>query len=120
MDLSFDFKKKFTLEQRLAESSRIQSKYPDRIPIVVEANNGDSNNIVLDKSKYLVPSDLTFGQLVHVIRKRVKLSPEEAIFMFTSDGALVASSELVSSVYKRHKCEDGFVYFKVSKENTFG
>ena len=119
MDLSFQFKKKFTLEQRTDESARIRSKYPDRIPIVVEPNNTDKT-FVLDKHKYLVPSDLTFGQLLHVIRKRVKLAQEEAIYMFTDDGTLVASSELVSSVYKRHKSDDGFVYFKVSKENTFG
>lgn len=33
-------------------------------------------------SRYLVPSDLTVGQFVYVIRKRIKLSPEKAIFIF--------------------------------------
>ena len=32
--------------------------------------------------RYLVPSDLTVGQFVYVIRKRIKVSPEKAIFMF--------------------------------------
>lgn len=32
--------------------------------------------------RYLVPSDLTVGQFVYVIRKRIKLSPEKAIFIF--------------------------------------
>ena len=29
-----------------------------------------------------MPSDLTVGQFVYVIRKRIKLSPERAIFIF--------------------------------------
>jgi hypothetical protein len=31
----------------------------------------------IDKKKYLVPMDLTVGQFVYVIRKRIKLSPEK-------------------------------------------
>ena len=36
----------------------------------------------IDKKKYLVPADLTVGQFVYVIRKRIRVSPEQAIFMF--------------------------------------
>ena len=32
--------------------------------------------------RYLVPADLTVGQFVYVIRKRIRVSPEQAIFMF--------------------------------------
>jgi GABA(A) receptor-associated protein len=32
-----------------------------------------------------VPSDLTVGQFVYVIRKRIKLSPEKAIFIFVKN-----------------------------------
>ena len=30
---------------------------------------------LIDKKKYLVPSDLTVGQFVYVIRKRIKVGP---------------------------------------------
>ena len=33
-------------------------------------------------SRYLVPADLTVGQFVYVIRKRIKLNAEKAIFIF--------------------------------------
>jgi GABA(A) receptor-associated protein len=39
----------------------------------------------IDKKKYLVPADLTVGQFVYVIRKRIKLSPEKAIFIFINN-----------------------------------
>lgn len=32
-----------------------------------------------------MPSDLTVGQFVYVIRKRIKLSPEKAIFIFVKN-----------------------------------
>ena len=36
----------------------------------------------LPARRYLVPADLTVGQFVYVIRKRIRVSPEQAIFMF--------------------------------------
>jgi len=35
--------------------------------------------------RYLVPSDLTIGQFIYVIRKRIKLSPQQAIFVFVNN-----------------------------------
>lgn len=37
------------------------------------------------KCRYLVPADLTVGQFVYVIRKRIKLSAEKAIFIFVDN-----------------------------------
>ena len=39
----------------------------------------------IDKKKYLVPADLTVGQFVYVIRKRIELPPEKAIFIFVNN-----------------------------------
>ena len=36
-------------------------------------------------ARYLVPADLTVGQFVYVIRKRIKLSSEKAIFIFVDN-----------------------------------
>lgn len=46
--------------------------------------------------RYLVPSDLTVGQFVYVIRKRIKLSPERAIFIFVRN-ILPPSGDLAAS-----------------------
>lgn len=35
--------------------------------------------------RYLVPADLTVGQFVYVVRKRIKLSAEKAIFVFVKN-----------------------------------
>jgi GABA(A) receptor-associated protein len=95
-----------------------------------------SDIATIDKKKYLVPSDLTVGQFVYVIRKRIKLSPEKAIFIFV-DEVLPPTAALMSSIYEEHKDEDGFLYItyvsrfdlyntraytlhSYSGENTFG
>lgn len=70
-------------------------------------------------NRYLVPADLTVGQFVYVIRKRIRLSPEKAIFVFVRN-VLPPTAALMSSVYEDHKDEDGFLYVAYSGENTFG
>lgn len=65
-----------------------------------------SDIATIDKKKYLVPADLTVGQFVYVIRKRIKLSPDKAIFIFV-DEVLPPTAALMSSIYEEHKDEDG-------------
>ncbi|KAI8923278.1 autophagy protein Atg8 ubiquitin like protein [Entophlyctis helioformis] len=112
------FKDDHPFEKRKLEADRIKEKYPDRIPCIVEkAEKSDIPNI--DKKKYLVPCDLTVGQFVWVIRKRIKISSEKAIFIFVNN-VLPPASSLLSEVYAQHKDEDGFLYIVYSSENTFG
>lgn len=73
----------------------------------------------IDKKKYLVPSDLTVGQFVFVIRQRIKLAPEKAIFIFV-DEVLPPTAALMSSIYEEYRDEDGFLYVSYSGENCFG
>lgn len=101
------FKDSNPLEKRKLEAERIRQKYPDRIPCLVE-KNVKSDIASVDKNKYLVPSDLTMGQFVYVIRKRIKLAPEKAIFILVND-LMPPSSSLISQVYQEHKDEDGFL-----------
>ncbi|GAB2231582.1 hypothetical protein Droror1_Dr00010591 [Drosera rotundifolia] len=112
------FKLDFSFEMRKAESARIKEKFPERIPIIVErAERTDIPDI--DKKKYLVPADLTVGQFVYVVRKRVKLSADKAIFIFVKN-TLPPTGALLSAIYEEHKDEDGFLYMTYSGENTFG
>lgn len=116
--MSKSFKEQHSLEKRKAEATRIRSKYPDRIPVISEKNVKSSINDI-DKKKYLVPNDLTFGQFIYVIRKRIKLLPEQAIFVFVNNRQIPAS-ELMSQVYAQYKDDDGFLYVTYSGESTFG
>jgi GABA(A) receptor-associated protein len=118
------FKDEHPFEKRKAEAERIRQKYNDRIPVrlpvlassfmsncpqVICEKVEKSDIATIDKKKYLVPADLTVGQFVYVIRKRIKLSPEKAIFIFV-DEVLPPTAALMSSIYEEHKDEDGFLY----------
>lgn len=110
------FKDKHSYNKRLQESTRIKLKYPDRIPIIVDQ---DKNLPIIDKQKFLVPCDLTVGQFMFVLRKRITLKPEDAIFLFVNN-SLPPTSTILSKIYGSEKDEDGFLYVNISGENTFG
>ena len=114
-----NFKNIHDFEKRKSEADKIRAKYPDRIPVICERNLRATDVPDIDKKKYLVPSDLTAGQFLYVVRKRMKLSPEKAIFIFVNN-TLPPSGELMSQIYKSHKDEDGFLYVVYSGESTFG
>ena len=111
-----DFKTEYTFHQRLHEATTIRNKYPDRIPCRVESK---CKELILDKKKYLIPGDLTIGQFVYLVRKRINLSPEKAIFIFVNN-VIPPSSVLISQVYNEHKDPSNFLFFTLSLENTFG
>lgn len=113
-----DFKSAHPFEKRKAEAGRIRIKYPDRIPVIAERTSG-SQIADIDKKKYLVPVDLTMGQFVYVIRKRIKLPPEQALFIFINN-TLPPAAALMSQVYKEHADCDNFLYVTYSGENVFG
>ena len=113
-----NFKKKYSLEKRKEESKKILNKYPEKIPIIVEKDK-KSKIKDIDKNKYLVPEDLTMAQFLYVVRKRITLSPEEALYCFI-DNSLPTTSSTMSTIYHEHKDEDGFLYITYCSENVFG
>merc|ERR1712010_59264 len=113
------FKDEHNFEKRVEESDKILKKHADRIPVICEKAEG-SDIPEIDRKKYLVPQELTVGQFVYVVRKRLRLPPEKAIFIFV-DGRLPSTgAALMSQMYKDYKDQDGFLYATYSGENTFG
>tara|TARA_B110000902_G_C13812190_1_gene400288 strand:- start:30 stop:377 length:348 start_codon:yes stop_codon:yes gene_type:complete len=107
-----------SIEDRIKESQKITLKYPTRIPIIVEKSK-KCNLQDIDKKKYLVPKDMTIGQFVYVIRKRIKLDTSEALFVMI-DNTLESSNRLLGQVYDDKANKDGFLYITYTSENTFG
>lgn len=120
MYLSIPFKHEFKFEQRLLEAKRVVSKYPDRVPIICERSlNASSGCPIIDKRKYLVPRDLTMGQFLYVIRRRLKLSQDKALFLFIHN-KIPASTSSINYIYESYKDNDCYLYVSYDQENTFG
>jgi len=112
------FKTSFPFEKRKDESDRIREKYPDKIPVIVERAYGSSVHEI-DKKKYLVPIDLTMGQFIYIVRRRINLPAEQALFLFLGN-SIAPTSALMGTTYEKKKDADGFLYITYAGENTFG
>jgi GABA(A) receptor-associated protein len=115
---SASFKNSLSLAERKHQACRIREKYPNRIPVICEkAANSDVPDV--DKKKYLVPHDLSVGQFLYVIRKRIQLPSSMAIYLFVNN-TIPPTSLMMLMLYEQHADEDGFLYMSYSGENTFG
>lgn len=113
------YKDRISFHERSAESRRISDKFPGRIPVIVERSPRDKLVPNLDKEKFLVPGDLTTAQFIYIIRKRLTLPSETALFLFVN-GVLPTTATLIRELYGMYKDHDGFLYAQYSGENTFG
>ena len=112
---------KYSFFERNTEATKIMKRYPDRIPVICEKNRHDVSCPEIDKHKYLVPHDITVGQFIYVIRKRIRLPASSALFLFVGEDAILLPINLeMLDVYHRYKNKDGFLYILYSKENVFG
>lgn len=105
-----------TLNENRELSKRLKNKYPNRIPVLVKANN---DTITLKKHKFLPIKDSTFGNFLYFIRQYVDLNSKQSIIAFANN-TLVPVSSTLDELYQIHADADGFLYIYITKENTFG
>lgn len=115
MDLPYKCQK--SLSQRISESHQMMSRYPDRTPIIVERRSKSIQ--LIDKRKFMAPHTLLMNQMNFVIRRRLNMPPEHALFVFVGE-TLIPMNKMVKQVYDEHADEDGFLYLTYDFENTFG
>ena len=114
------FKDSTEFDTRKNEADRVRLKYPNRIPVIVERAKNCIEIDRIDKKKYLVPTDLTMGQFIYVIRKRLKqMTAEKGLFIFVGN-IMPPTGENMAVIYEKKKDDDGFLYITYSGENTFG
>lgn len=145
--MNWQYKHEHSLEQRRFESERIRRRYPDRIPVIVQpllsssvsstvlstslfrsfstsSTSSSCNEITstrLENEKFLVPSELSFGQFAYNIRRRLRLRAEHALFFYIgSYGKQPVLSSTMESLYNDNKDTDGFLYVCYADEKVFG
>ncbi|CAM4783847.1 unnamed protein product [Rotaria magnacalcarata] len=99
--MRWEFKINNPYENRRAEGERIRREYPDRCAVVVE-RAPNSRIPDLPSKKYLVPNDLTVGQFYFLIRKRIQLRPEDALFFFVNN-TIPSTSMTMGALYQEHQ-----------------
>lgn len=120
--ISIDFtKKSFTDNEKTMikkEVSVIKEKYPTYIPIIVRTKETE----MLTKRKFLVSGDITVGQFMTILRKKMeRLKQSEAVFLFINDTVIPPASTFLQTLYANHKDpETDMLFITACKENTFG
>jgi GABA(A) receptor-associated protein len=106
-------------EKRKSESLRILNKYPDRVPVII--NPIDNKAPPISNHKYLVPTNITLGQYMHIVRPKIKISPKEALFFFIGNTKLICpAGESISTIYSKYANNDGYLYIYYNIESAFG
>ena len=85
-------------EQRRKECDKIRNQFPDKIPIICE-KDPKSNIKDIDKTKYLVPADLTVANFSSMIRKRIEIPEEAAFYLLANGKSSLTGDKLLSEVY---------------------
>ncbi len=102
------------------ELETIHKKYPNHICVFVQQSSRSADLPPLDKHKYLVPKDLTVGSFLFMIRKRMSLPADKALFMFVNN-TIPTSSSTLAELYAQHSANSvGYLNIVYAGESTFG
>ena len=116
---NYEYKLIHPFRRRRKESELAMRKYIDKLPVIIERS--DHTNVgLIDKNKYLLPRDMTIGQLLYSIRRKIKLESYEGLFLFVDNSTIPRTNETIEEVYMKYKDKDNFLYITYSGENAFG
>jgi microtubule-associated protein 1 light chain len=105
---------------RKDEVASIRSKFPQKVPVIVERYHKEKDLPLLDKTKFLVPEELTMSQFVTIIRNRMGLSSTQAFYLLVNNKSLASMSMTMSQIYEQELDEDGFLYMVYASHEFFG
>ena len=113
-----------SFHKRCKDSERVIAKHKDKLPVIV--GPGSDSAPVISNHKFLVPVDMTVGHMMHMLRSRVHVKPDQALFLFvnsmtdTSHDSIPSNTQMIGQLYSMYRSEDGFLYIKYDVESTFG
>jgi GABA(A) receptor-associated protein len=102
------------------EYQRLCARFPHKVFVLLDrAEPGGKDLPLIDKRKYIVPKDITVGQFMFILRKRLNLPPEKAVFLFVRN-ALPTTAQTMSQLNTDYADSDGFLRMVYTGEAVFG
>ncbi|KAK9963294.1 hypothetical protein ABG768_006492 [Culter alburnus] len=114
------FKQRKCLATRKDEVCNIRSKFPNKLPVIVERYLREKKLPLLDKTKFLVPNELTLGQFLSLLRSKIALEASQALYLLISGRNMSCLSTSMGEVYSQFRDPDGFLYITYASQDMFG
>jgi microtubule-associated protein 1 light chain len=110
-----------SFNERKKKCNLLLSKYPDKIPVILEKSKVDKYLPKIDKSKLLVSQDMTVSNIIKLLKSNLKINENTSIYIIIAKkNVMVSGSQSIFSIYQEHKNDDGFLYLEYCTENVFG
>lgn len=114
--------KEYNIEK--AHSILEKKEYQNQNYSLVILDRFDTRVSKIDKHKYVCPGCLQFGEFMMTVRKKLKLSPDEALFFYILDekgkaNIIPRAIETMATLYKQYSI-NGYMFVTYTIESTFG
>uniref|UniRef100_A0A5S6R0X5 Uncharacterized protein n=1 Tax=Trichuris muris TaxID=70415 RepID=A0A5S6R0X5_TRIMR len=117
---TISYKASKSLAKRREETALVKSRFPNKLPVVIERHYKETVLPAIEKNKFLVPKEATMIQLLAVLRNRLNLRHGHTFYFLINGRTLVTSNETIMNVYEKHVDDDGFLYLTYTSKESFG
>ncbi|VVD03599.1 uncharacterized protein LOC126970534 [Leptidea sinapis] len=114
----FEPKKDFIT--RKEEVKKIKMRYPNKTPLIVTKYYKERDLPSMDKIKFLVPEEITMSQFLVIIRNKIRIKPNQALYLVINNRSMLSMSLTMAQAYEMYGDEDGFLYVTYASQEVFG
>ena len=108
------FKAQNTYETRKEVAFKIREQYQDRVPVIVQLDRRAIKILIIEKKKFLAPTDIPLCKFMIEVRKVIQTSRQAPLAVMVESGEMVSGNDTMGVLYERFKDPDGFLYILFS------
>lgn len=122
MSIMSSYKNDTSETARMLKSRLLITKYPNSIPVILEKSPSDKVLSNINKTKYVMPKEMTVSNIIDILRKNMKdkINQYNSIYLICDENIMLSGSQSVDYLYNNYKNKDGFLYIQYCGENVFG
>lgn len=90
------------------------------LQIILERSPKERNLEELKRKKFLVPEDMPLIHFQGIIRRRLNISPEKALFFLINADTVVSLTRQMDEIFRDYKAQDGCLHIFYASQDCFG